>query len=94
MIRLPRGTYYYGPLIIQANIIEPFIITDVFIGISPTEMYKIDFDSMEKRAEFINMLEFYKDDPVENRIDFNIMREIVNKLHREDERQRREGINE
>ena len=37
----PRGTYYFGPIIIHVNMIEPFIITGVFMGIDVADMHEV-----------------------------------------------------
>jgi len=67
---------------IQAQIIEPFIITGVFISIGHDEVHKVEFDNMYQAAEFIHMINFYKDCPSEWQFDktfgdFDTLRKIV-----------------
>lgn len=68
-LKWPRDEYYFGPLIIRAQMIEPFVIPAVFIGLRPDIMHEIKFDSMEERADFVNALDTYQDSPVEVRRD-------------------------
>lgn len=39
----PRGRYYFGPIIITVDLIEPFIMSNIRIGIDPTDMHEIKY---------------------------------------------------
>jgi hypothetical protein len=73
----PRDTYYFGPIIIHVNMIEPFIITGVFMGIDVTDMHEVQFDSTEQRSEFVHMLDQFPDQYPKSIIDLEFARNLV-----------------
>ena len=73
----PRDTYYFGPIIIHVNMIEPFIITGVFIGIDVTDMHEVQFDSIEQRSEFVHMLDQFPDQYPKSIIDLEVAKNVV-----------------
>ena len=73
----PRDTYYFGPIIIHVNMIEPFIITGVFMGIDVTDMHEVQFDSIEQRSEFVHMLDQFTDQYPKSIIDLEVARDLV-----------------
>jgi hypothetical protein len=77
VLEWPRSTYYFGPIIIQVDLIEPFIITGVFVGIDVTDMHEVQFDSIEQRSEFVHMLDQFPDQPPELPIDLEAVRNQV-----------------